>query len=145
MLYYEDLRVGEVRELGSHQVSRDELVGFARAWDPQPFHVDEEAARETVFGGLTASSCHTYSISALITSRSESKVAAAAMMGLSLRFPEPVRPGDDLVLHNVPLEKRLSASKPGHGIVRSETTLTNAKGARVLVMDSTYLVRCRPS
>ena len=81
MLYYEDLRVGEVRELGSHQVSRDELVGFARAWDPQPFHVDEEAARETVFGGLTASSCHTYSISALITSRSESKVAAAAMMG----------------------------------------------------------------
>ena len=67
------------------------------------------------------------------------------MMALSLRFPEPVRPDDVLTLRNVPLETRISASKPGHGVVRSETTLTNAQGRQVFVMDSTYLVRCRPA
>ena len=143
MLFYEDLRVGEARELGAHRVTRDEIVRFAREWDPQPFHVDEEAARRSVFGGLTASSCHTYSISSLISSRSDERVAAAAMMSLSLRFPEPVRPDDDLVLRNTTLEKRESESKPGHGVVRSRTTLVNARGQEVFVMDATYLVRRR--
>ncbi len=143
MLYYEDLTLGETRELGSHEVSETEIIDFAQAWDPQPFHVDAEAAEASVFRGLTASSCHTYSISSLISSRSPDQVAAAAMMGLELRFPEPVRPGDVLVLRNTPLEKRLSASKPGHGVVRSRTTLTNARGADVFVMESSYLVRCR--
>jgi len=144
MLYYEDLRVGEVRELGRHHVSKEEIVRFAKEWDPAPFHTDEVAARDSVFGGLTASSCHTYSIASLISSRSDKRVAAAAMLGLSLRFPEPVRPGDELLLRNTPLETRLSSSKPDHGVVRSETTLTNAAGLEVFVMDSTYLVRCRP-
>ena len=145
VLFYEDLVVGEVRELGEHRVSKEEIIRFATEWDPAPFHTDEAAAVETVFGGLTASSCHTYSISSLISSRSPNRVAAAAMMGLELRFPEPVRPDDVLVLRNTPIEKRLSASKPGHGVVRSQTTLTNARGEEVFVMDSTYLVRCRPA
>jgi acyl dehydratase len=145
MLFYEDLLVGETRLLGEHRVSKEEIIRFASEWDPAPFHTDEEAALHTVFGGLTASSCHTYAISSLISSRSDQKVAAAAMMGLELRFPEPVRPDDVLVLRNTPLEKRLSASKPGHGVVRSQTTLTNARGEAVFVMDSAYLVRCRPA
>ena len=145
MLFYDDLVVGETRELGEHRVSKQEIIRFASEWDPMPFHLDEEAAVDSVFGGLTASSCHTYSISSLISSRSADKVAAAAMMGLELRFPEPVRPDDVLILRNLCLEKRLSESKPGHGVVRSRTTLSNARGVDVFVMDSSYLVRCRPS
>ena len=70
MRHFEDIEVGETIEVGRHAVSREEIIRFAEQWDPQPFHIDEEAARDSIFGGLSASSCHTYSISSLIFSRS---------------------------------------------------------------------------
>jgi acyl dehydratase len=143
MRYFEDTEEGVARELGEHLVSREEIVRFASEWDPQPFHVDEEQATKSVFGGLTASSCHTYSISSLIFSRCSERLAVAAMLGITLRFPEPVRPGDLLHLLDECVEKRLSDSRPGLGIVKSRTTLVNQAGAEVLVMESSYLVRCR--
>lgn len=143
MLTYEDVEPGVARNLGTHRVTRDEIVRFAREWDPQPFHVDDEAAAQSVFGGLTASSCHTYSISSLIFSRHPEKLATAAMLGTSLRFPTPVRPDDLLTLRDECLEKRLSRSRPGLGIVKSRTSLVNQSGEEVFVMESDYLVRCR--
>ncbi len=143
MLYFEDVAAGRERELGSHRVSREEIVRFATEWDPQPFHIDEEAAGRSVFGGLTASSCHTYAISSLVFSRHPERLATAAMLGLSLRFPAPVRPGDELRLLDECLEKRLSDSRPGLGIVKSRTALVNQAEEEVFVMESSYLVRCR--
>lgn len=143
MRYFEDMEEGISRELGEHVVSREEIVRFASEWDPQPFHVDEEQATRSVFGGLTASSCHTYSVSSLIFSKSSERLVVAAILGLTLRFPEPVRPGDVLRLLDECVEKRLSRSRPGLGIVKSRTTLVNQAGAEALVMESSYLVRCR--
>jgi acyl dehydratase len=143
VLYFDDIEVGEVRALGQHAVSRDEIVRFAGEWDPQPFHTDDDAAADSIFGGLTASSCHTYSISSLVFHKSGQPMAVAAMLGLELRFPTPVRPGDVLSLRDECLEKRLSKSRPGFGVVKSRSTLANQKGEEVFVMDANYLVQCR--
>jgi acyl dehydratase len=143
--YFEDVEIIDEFEIGRHTPSRDEIVSFARQWDPQPFHVDDEAARRSVMGGLCASSCHTYSISSLIFSRSEKRLRTAAMLGLEMRFPNPVRPDEELTLYEQVLDKRVSASRPGYGIVQSRTTLRNARGEDVMVMESSFLVDRRPS
>jgi acyl dehydratase len=143
--YFEDVEIGPEFEIGRHTPSRDEIITFARQWDPQPFHVDEDAARRSVMGGLCASSCHTYSISSLIFSRSENRLQTAAMLGLEMRFPHAVRPDEELILSEEFLEKRTSASRPDYGIVRSRTTLRNARGEEVMVMESSFLVDRRPS
>jgi acyl dehydratase len=143
MRYFEDIQERVASELGEHVVSQDEIVRFASEWDPQPFHIDEDQAAQSVFGGLTASSCHTYSISSRIFSRNPQRVAAAAMLGLSLQFPTPVRPGDVLRLIDECVEKRLSSSRPGLGVVKSRSRLVNQADDEVMVMESSYLVRCR--
>ena len=145
MDYYEDIEVGDEYEVGRHTPSRDEIVEFARKWDPQPYHLDDEAAAASGFGGLSASSCHTYAISSLIFSRSDRKLRAAAMMGLEVRFPNPVRPDEELVLSQEIVEKRPSKSRPDVGVVRSRGSIRNPRGEEVMVMDSTYLVTRRPS
>ena len=144
MRYFEDIEVGDVRELGQHEVSREEILRFAREWDPQPFHVDEGAAEQSVFGGLTASSCHTYAVSSLIFSGNADRAATAAMLGLELSFPKPVRPGSVLTLCDACIEKRLSRSRPGFGVLKSRTALVDQEGDEVFVMTSSYLVTCRP-
>ncbi len=143
MRYFEDLAVGELEEIGRHVVSRDEIVRFAEQWDPQPFHLDEEAARASIFGGLTASSCHTWSIASLIFSRHSEKLKTAAMLGLKMRFPNPVRPDDELTLHQICLDKRLSRSRPEYGIVKSRVVMVNGAGQEVMVSQSSYFVERR--
>ena len=140
MDYYEDVELGVEIELGQHVPSKEEIISFAKQWDPQPFHIDEEAGRRSVMGGLSASSCHTYSIASLIYSKSESKLHTAAMLGLEMRFPNPVRPDDVLVLSRIFLEKRESKSQPGYGIVKGRTTMRNSRGEEVMVQDSNFLV-----
>lgn len=143
MRYFEDVVVGKLEEIGRHVVSRDEIVRFAGEWDPQPFHLDEEAARASVFGGLTASSCHTWSIVALIFSRHPDRMKTAAMLGLKMRFPNPVRPDDELTLHQICLDKRLSRSRPEYGIVKSRGSMVNGAGQEVVVSQSSYFVERR--
>lgn len=143
MDYYEDVAPGVEVEIGRHTPSKEEIVDFARRWDPQPFHLDEEAALRSLMGGLSASSCHTYSISALIYSRSDHKLRAAAMLGLEMRFPAPVRPDEELTLYEAFVDKRASESRPGYGIVTSRTRMRNARGEDVMVMESSYLVERR--
>jgi acyl dehydratase len=144
MRYFEDIAVGETIEVGSHDVSKDEIVRFAEQWDPQPFHVDETAAKASVFGELTASSCHTYSISSLIFSRAGAlKSKTAAMLGMKVNFPNPVRPGDRLTMHETCIDKRVSRSRPGYGIVKSRAELSNGNGEPVMVMQSSFMVERR--
>lgn len=141
MRYFEDIAVGEAIEIGSHRVSKEEIVRFAEQWDPQPFHIDEAAAKASVFQGLSASSCHTYSISSLIFSRAaEKRSKAAAMLGMKARFPTAVRPEDVLTLHETCLDKRVSRSRPQYGIVKSQARLLNQRGEEVMVVQSSFLV-----
>lgn len=143
MNYFEDVVPGAEFEIGRHTPSRDEIVTFARQWDPQPFHLDEEAGRQSVMGGLSASSCHTYSISSLINSRNPHQLKTAAMLGLQMKFPTPVRPDQELTLFETYLDKRVSKSRPDFGIVTSRTCLRNPSGDDVMSMESSYLVERR--
>lgn len=142
--YFEDITVGREVEVGRHTPSKSEIIEFARKWDPQPFHIDEEAAKQSVMGGLSASSCHTYSIGSLIFSRSDQKLHTAAMLGLEMKFPNPVRPDEELTLFEVFLDKRPSSSRPAYGVVRSRGSLRNPRDEEVMVMESSYLVVRRP-
>lgn len=143
MTYFEDIELGLEHEVGRHTPSRDEIIAFAKQWDPQPFHIDEEAARTSIYGGLSASSCHTYSISSLIFSRSEPRLRTTAMLGMKVTFPTPVRPDQELTLTETFLDKRVSRSRPKLGIVKSRTTLRNPAGEDVMRLQSSYLVERR--
>ena len=143
MDYYEDVTPGQELVIGSHTPSKEEIISFARQWDPQPFHLDEEAGRQSVMGGLSASSCHTYAISALVYSKSVHKLKTAAMLGMHVRFPTPVRPQQELTLIETYLDKRESKSRSGFGIVTSRTCLRNPAGEDVMIMESNFLVELR--
>lgn len=144
MRYFEDIEIGRTIEIGRHVVSKDEIVRFAEQWDPQPFHLDEEAAKDSVFGGLTASSCHTYSISSLIFSRAQAlRSKAAAMLELRVKFPVAVRPGDEVALLETCVDKRVSRSRPRYGIIESRAEMVNGRGEPVMVMESSFMVERR--
>jgi len=143
MDYYEDVVPGEEFEIGRHTPSKDEIITFARQWDPQPFHLDEEEGRKSVMGGLCASSCHTYAISSLIYSRCADKLKTASMLGMQVNFLTPVRPDEELTMFETYLEKRESKSRPGFGIVTSRSCIRNPNGDDVMVMESNFLVEAR--
>jgi len=143
--FAEDFRVGEEFELGSYSVTRDELIDFARKYDPFPFHLDEEAAKATPFGGIIASGWMT----ALIWLRlmHESLLDPAIVLGSpgheEMNWPTPVKPGDTLHGRVEIKESRLSKSKPGLGFVRYTAKLYNQRGDCVFVTTSTLIVRAR--
>ena len=144
-LYFEDLEIGTRSTAGPYGVSRDEIVEFAKKYDPVPRHLDEEAAARSVFGGLTACSAHTFSIFILLTTRLQPRLHVLA--GLSwdkLRLPQPVRPGDELDLETTVLEMRESKSKPDRGIVGTGVLLRNQRREPVLECTSNILVARRP-
>jgi acyl dehydratase len=142
--YFEDFEVGEVRQVGSCRVSREEIIDFARRFDPQPFHIDEDAARESIFGGLTGSSCHTFALTSLIHARGREEIALVANLGAEdLRFPTPLRPDDEITLASECLARRPSKSHPGIGIVTTLSRLTNQRQETVMEMKSTFMVRQR--
>ncbi len=145
MRYFEDFEIGRVNRVGSIRVSREDIIDFARRFDPQPFHIDEEAARASVFGGLTASSCHTFALSALILHQSPDEIALVANLGAEVKFPNPLRPDDEISLTNECIAKRVSKSRPEIGIVTTKTTLSNASEESVMDMTSSFMVQQRPS
>ena len=132
--HFEDVSVGEVREFGSRDVTREEIVEFAGRYDPQPFHTDAAAAGESLFGGLIASGWHTAAMTMelLVTNVFKGSAATGAVGVDELRWPNPVRPGDTLsvrteVLDTEPWSDRL-------GLVRSETTTHDQDDEEVLSM-----------
>jgi len=136
--YFEDFEPGQVVELGSHAVTEQEIVEFARRWDPQPFHVDPEAARESVFGGLIASGWHTGAM--WMRLYVDALLGGASSMGSpgveELRWLAPVRPGDVLAGRLTVLETTPSERRPDRGTVRIRGEMVNQDGVTVLSMVS---------
>jgi acyl dehydratase len=143
MLYFEDFLIGQARSSGTHELTTDDIVAFARQWDPQPWHVDPVAARRSPMQGLTASSCHTYSIAALLLSRME-PAAGIASLKHEIGLPNPARPGDRLTLTMTCVEKRISASRPDRGLVTFDGVLANQGGVPVLTLRSLMMIKTRP-
>ena len=138
-LYFEELEIGTTRNAaGPYPVSRDEIIEFAKQYDPVPRHIDEEDAARSIFGGLTACSAHTFSVFILLTTRLQ------PMGWDELRLPNPVRPCDELDLETTVLEIRESKSKPDRGIARSRVLLRNQRRETVLQCIANALVARRP-
>ncbi len=145
--FFDDVKVGQVLQLGSRTITRDEIIAFAREFDPQPFHLDEEAAKASIYGGLLASGWHTAAI--LMRLLYDAFVKDAASMGSpgvdELRWLKPVRPGDTLTARFTVLETIPSRSKPDRGIVRSLSEMLNQHGETVLTMKGMSLLGRRPA
>jgi len=137
-LYFEDLEPGRVHELGSVVVTRDAILDFGRRWDPQSFHVDPEAAKDSVFGGLIASGWHTCAM--WMRLYVDSLLDGAASMGSpgieELRWLAPVRPGDTLHGRLTVLEATPSERRPDRGTARIRGEMVNQDGVTVLSMVS---------
>ena len=146
MRYFEDFSPGEVIELGRRTVTREEIVAFARQFDPQPFHLDDEAARNSVYGGLLASGWHTGAISMrlLCDGLLHDTVSLGSPGFDELRWLKPVRPGDTLSGRMTVVECVPSRSKPDRGVVRSVIELRNQHGDVVLSLRGLSLFGCRP-
>ena len=144
MLYYEDFRIGDARTAGDYELTEAEIIAFAREWDPQPWHVDPEAAAGSVMGGITASSVHTYAVTAKLLNRM-SPVAGIASLKHELELPAPARPGDRLTLTMTCVDKRASSSKSDRGLVTFDSVLVNQAGAVVLKLRSLMMIRTRPA
>ena len=144
MLYFEDFRAGDARTAGVYELTEDEIVDFARRWDPQPWHVDPDAARRSPMQGITASSVHSYAIAALLLNRMR-PVAGIASLKHEIELPSPARPGDRLTLTMTCVAKRRSASKPDRGLVTFAGVLANQAGTPVLTLRSLMMIRTRPA
>ena len=136
-LYFEDIEPGEVYELGTRTVTESEIVAFAREWDPQPFHIDPEAAKGSVFGGLIASGWHTGSMWMRMYVDTMLGSAARGSPGIEeLRWLAPVRPGDTLSGRLTVLEATPSATRPDRGTIRIRGEMVNQDGVTVMSMTS---------
>ena len=148
MRYFEDLEVGAETYFGSYEVTREEVLDFARKYDPQPFHLSDEGAADTHFGRLCASGWHTCAMTMAVIAR---KVVDEEQGGLGspgvdeLRWLKPVYPGDTLHVRGKIVETRASRSKPDIGSFRTATTVTNQDGVPVMRFTSIVLIRRRPA
>jgi acyl dehydratase len=146
-LYLEDLHVGDRFGSDSIEVTEDGIFDFARQFDPQPFHLDPDAARTSVFKELTASGWHTAAMSMRLYVTGEFRPGGGSI-GLAvdeLRWPRPVRPGDVLRLESEILDVRASKSKPDRGIIRIRNVTTNQNAEVVQTFTALVMVRRRPT
>ena len=146
MKYYEDIAVGDARSFGHYEVTREEVMDFARKYDPQPFHLDDDAAAATHFGRLSASGWHTCSMTMamMVENMRSEKSAGLGSPGVDqLRWKKPVYPGDTLRCETEIIEKRRSASRPEMGIFKSHIRTYNQNDEVVLEMVSNGLISTR--
>ena len=142
-VYFEDITLDVERQLGSYHVSKDEVIAFAKEWDPQPFHTNEQAAKESIYGGLTGSSIHMMAGLSKVISRNPVHYAVLANLSTQFSMPNPMRVGDTLYFSSHAYEKRLSKSRPGIGIVSFKTLVINQNNQTVLDTTTTTMVSCR--
>jgi acyl dehydratase len=145
-LYWEDFKPGEVIELGRHTFTEAQIIAFGREYDPQPFHIDPEAARQTYYGGLIASGWHTCAVGMrLMVETFIGRAASAGSPGVdNIRWLGPVRSGDTITYRRTIMEVRPSASRPDIGLVRSLSEALNQRGEMVMTMEGWGLFRRRP-
>ena len=148
MIYFEDLEVGAENYFGSYDVTREEVLDFARKYDPQPFHLSDEEAAKTHFGRLAASGWHTCAMTMAVIARSvvDDEQAGLGSPGVDeLRWLKPVYPGDTLHVRGKILDKSPPRSKPESGSFPAGTTYTNQDDVPVMRFTSIVLIRRRPA
>lgn len=148
MIYFEDVEVGSERLFGSYDVTREEVIEFARKYDPQPFHLSDEAAAMTHFGRIAASGWHTCAMTMAVIARAvvEEEQAGLGSPGADeLRWLKPVYPGDRITVHGKVIDAIPSRSKPDIGVIKSENVVTNQDGVPVMRFTSIVLMRRRPA
>lgn len=143
-LYLEDLQVGQTFEAGPARVSEADVLDFARRFDPQPFHLDDTAARKTLFGALAASGWHTAALTMSMMVEGGVPLADGIIgMGGEISWPRPTRPGDVLRVTSEVLEIVPSRSRPGQGRVKMRTTTLNQNDEPVQVLVANLVVFSR--
>jgi acyl dehydratase len=144
--YLEDFAVGQVFGSGRLRVDEEQIKAFAAQFDPQPYHLDEEAAAKSVFRGLAASGWHTAALTMRLLVEGEFR-PAGGILGVGfdeLSWPRPVRPGDELHTESEVVEVRPSKSRPDRGLIRVRTTTFNQNGEAVQIYIANLLVPRRP-
>lgn len=145
-IYFDDIELGTETLFGHYDVTRDEVLDFARKYDPQPFHLSDEAAAKTYFGRLSASGWHTCAMTMAVIAR---HVVATNQAGLGspgideLRWLKPVYPGDRLTVTGTVVDKVPSRSKPDIGTIRTQTVVTNQDGVAVMRYTSIVMMQRR--
>lgn len=145
--YLEDFAVGQTFGSGRLRISGEQIKAFATEFDPQPFHLNEEAAQDTIFQGLAASGWHTAALTMRLLVESELK-PAGGLVGAGFdefRWPRPVRPGDELHIESEVLEVRPSKSRPTQGIIKVRTTTLNQNDEPVQIQVVNIVVPLRQS
>ena len=147
VLYFEDIVIGAETDFGHYEVTREEVIDFARKYDPQPFHLSDEEAAKTHFGRLAASGWHTCAMTMAVIARHvvEGEQEGLGSPGVDeLRWLKPVYPGDTLHVTGKIIEKTPSRSKPDIGSFRTAVTVLNQDDAPVMTFTSIVLMRRRP-
>jgi acyl dehydratase len=143
--YFEDFALGSIAEFGPRSVTREEIIAFAAEFDPQPFHLDEEAARASMLGGLAASGWHTCAI--LMRMIYDGFLFESASMGSpgvdEVRWLAPLRPGDTLTIRRTVLDARVSKSKPDRGFVTLRFEVLNQAGRPVMTLKTPMMIARR--
>jgi acyl dehydratase len=146
LIYFEDLEIGTKASFGRYEVTREEVLEFARKYDPQPFHLSDEAAAQTHFGRISASGWHTcaMTMAMLVANLSDRKQAGLGSPGQDeLRWHKPVYPGDVLRVETELLEKTRSRSRPEMGSMKSKIRVYNQDDQLVMSMTGIGLIRVR--
>lgn len=144
--YFEDITIGTKSSFGRYEVTREEVIEFATRYDPQAFHLDDDAAAATHFGRLSASGWHTcaMTMSMLVENLKNNKQAGLGSPGVDeLRWLKPVYPGDTLRVESEVIEKRRSASRPEMGIFRGKTSVFNQNDEKVMTLISIGLIQVK--
>jgi acyl dehydratase len=145
-LYLDDLRVGQRFTTGSYRMEEGRLKAFAAEFDPQPFHLDDAAAQNSIFRGLAASGWHTAAASMRLIVDGGLRLAAGTIgLGGEIAWPRPTRPGDTLHVECEILEIVPSRSKPNQGIVKVRNTTLNQNGEEVQIFTAKLIVFKRPT
>ena len=139
--YFEDLKAGDRFNSGTYTVTEEQIVSFAREFDPQPFHLDAAVARQTMFEGIIGSGWHTAAITMRLFVQTLNFAEGAIGLGVDeLRWPNAIRPGDGLQVETEIVDLRVSRSKPSHGVVRLRNVTTNQRNEIVQTMAASALV-----
>lgn len=146
--YFENYQVGDCYPTVSHQVSKEAVIAFARQWDPQPWHIDEAAARDSLFGGLTACSAHVFSIFSSISPQWRNGAIQQPLASLGfdqMRMLRPVYAGDTVHCVSTIESARRSSSKPDRGIVSSRVDMYNQSGEHLFSILATFIIAGDPA
>ncbi|WP_025899713.1 MaoC family dehydratase [Sneathiella glossodoripedis] len=143
--YFEDVKIGDTAEFGSKTLSREEIIAFAKKYDPQPFHIDEEAAKSSIYGDIIASGWHTAAVTMrmMVDNMIDTKASLGSPGVDNLRWHKPVRPGDTLRVRTEVIDKKRSRSRPNMGTIFGKLEVINQQDEVVMSFNSIGMTLAR--